>query len=261
VPALELGVAFAESLDRLAGAVARSAEAEYARVEPNPAGELQPSFVILTARVAELIEVAGDAAGDLANGYLLALADEAGVAVQTAGAPRSDPFQRSAGEVLGSIPGKVYLALSQGMALEEALPIGGAAIRSVAETWTRDAARLAIAASVESSDAVKGWRWWSRGTCGACLAFDTGSTYTGPMRAHPNCQCIPEPVIAGIGGLLAALRLTGPERFEEMTEAEQDEALGPELAKLLRADRVAWKRLRRRDPLGRAEEPDVSDLV
>jgi GNAT superfamily N-acetyltransferase len=357
---LELGEAFAGELDRLSDAIVRATEAEYGRLEPDDEGRLQPSFVVAIARIAELLEVGGRSAGELANGYVRALADEAGATVTTgpASAVMVDPFGRTVGEIIGSVPGKVYLALEQGMALEEALPIGGHAMSSIAETWVRDAARIAIGAVVKGNEPVR-WRWWSRGTCGACMALDDGRARgAGFQIVHPNCQCVPEPVVppapldadalaeefgidldisetddiltvsrivvpkaargqgigtramerileyadqAGktvalspatdFGGTLAGLRRfygrlgfrknagrladfrtresmvrdpvmrpTGADRFAAMSRAEQDAALGPETAELVRTGKVELRELVERDPLGRVEQIDLEDV-
>jgi hypothetical protein len=61
--------------------------------------------------------------------------------------------------------------------------------------------------------------------------------------------------------IVHAGRPTGEERFNAMSRAEQDAALGPELAEAVRTGKVKWSELRHRDAEGRAEEPDVGDVV
>lgn len=213
---VELLEAYGAQVDRLAGVATQVALAEYDRVEPDESGELQRSFVIFLARTADNLEALHAIALEQAAGYIAAAGAEAGAPV-AATAPRSledeDPFGRPIGELLGPVASKVYLALSQGMTLDEALEVGRHATSSIAESFVRDASRSALSSSFERSDAIVGFRWVSRGTCGACMGADTGEDLPPgfSLNVHPNCQCIAEPVFEGP---------TFPDRLLSRREAE-----------------------------------------
>jgi hypothetical protein len=55
-------------------------------------------------------------------------------------------------------------------------------------------------------------------------------------------------------------RPTGEERFAAMTRAEQDAALGPETADLVRSGKVKLSELKSTDDRGRAEQADLGDV-
>jgi len=193
---LELLEAFGGQVDRLAGVAETVGEAEWALLEPT---DLQRSFVVFLAKTAPSLEAVQELALEYAGAYLAAAGEEVGQTVQTrppAELRAADPFGRPVGELLGPVAGRVYLALAQGRTMAEALEIGRASVRSIAGSFVRDAARQALSSSFESSDAIVGFRWVSRGTCGACLGMDTGSTLPPgtPLEVHPNCACVAEPV-------------------------------------------------------------------
>ena len=78
----------------------------------------------------------------------------------------------------------------------------------------------------ENDDVVKKWRWVSRqssSTCVVCWSQD-GRTFSlsTPFASHPNCRCVPTPVLDGE----REKYITGPERFETLEESVQREILG-----------------------------------
>lgn len=147
---------------------------------------------------------------------------------------------RPLGEAMGAIPAKVYLALKQGQPMPKALAYGRFAAARFVWTEVMDAANQELTHQMDALPEVRGWRWKSRGTCGACLASDNGTVYptSRPLNRHPNCQCVSEPVIEGAKDTVP--RETGIDRFKDMSVAEQDASLGKGLADLVRDNKVAW---------------------
>jgi hypothetical protein len=139
---------------------------------------------------------------------------------------------------LGASIAKVWHARALGRPLEKALAFGRFSAERFAFTETLDAGRQELTTKIRELPEIEGWRWRSRGTCSACMSADDGRIRgEGFIRPHPYCRCVPEPVFRGrrqIG------RPTGPQRFERLSPAEQNEAVGEEVAQLLRENRVDW---------------------
>lgn len=149
-------------------------------------------------------------------------------------------------EVLSAIPAKVFLAIKLGRSTQDALAFGRFAASRTAVTEVMDAASQELAHQMKESPSVAGWRWKSRGTCGACLAMDSGEvrSVAQPLNRHPYCQCVAEPVVRGVRERVK--RETGHERFEAFPETKQDDLLGKK-ALLLRAGAIAWDDLVSKD--------------
>ena len=145
-------------------------------------------------------------------------------------------------DAMGAIPAKVFLALKQGQPMDKALAYGRFAAARFVWTEVMDAANQELTHQMDALDEVKGWRWKSRGTCGACLASDNGRVYptSRPLNRHPSCQCVSEPVL---DVKERVPRETGIERFKAMPEKQQDASLGKGLADLVRKGAVAWNEL------------------
>lgn len=138
---------------------------------------------------------------------------------------------------LSATPAKVLLALKQGKPLAEALRFGRFAVARLTQTEIMDAARIELQHQLENGDRVKGWRWRSRGTCGACLALDNGSTRKpgDPLEGHPYCQCIQE---VAYSVKERAQRETGHARFAQLDDQAKVAAVGKTAAALLGAGLV-----------------------
>lgn len=143
-------------------------------------------------------------------------------------------------EVLSAIPAKVFLAIKMGRSIDEAVRFGRFAATRAAVTEVMDAASQELTHQMKESPVVAGWRWKSRGTCGACLAMDNGSVLPDgtPLNRHPYCQCVAEPVIKGVKERVK--RPTGHDRFNALSEKQQDVALGEKKANLLRDGAISW---------------------
>ncbi len=69
-------------------------------------------------------------------------------------------------------------------------------IARVAHTAALDAGRAELHAGILAGP-FTGWRWFSRGTCAACLVADNGSDRPegSAMHTHPGCVCVAEPIL------------------------------------------------------------------
>jgi hypothetical protein len=133
----------------------------------------------------------------------------------------------------------VKAALKDGKQPEDALRQEGARAVRLAGMAVLAAPRAALADQIASHPMLVGWQRVTHGGCGACLAAAArGYDRHEPMHVHPHCHCSQEPVVRGVPD--AAPRATGPEIFHRMTTEQQDEALGPDAAQLVRQGRVAW---------------------
>lgn len=127
--------------------------------------------------------------------------------------------------------------------------------RVVGRTELLDAYRdTALRVHSDNLNLVLGWTWLSardRRTCPSCWAMD-GSEFTwstpGPWD-HPQGRCQRIPIVRpwvdlGIGSLEPDDDLpSAREEFDDLTEEEQLEVMGPTRLDLLRSGRVAWSDL------------------
>jgi len=89
--------------------------------------------------------------------------------------------------------------------------------------------RRALLETIDADERFEGQQRVTSGTCGACLALSGTPT----TAVHPGCKCVSQPRVSGVHDLFPVP--TGTELFETKNEAEQDEALGPKAAALVRA--------------------------
>ena len=152
---------------------------------------------------------------------------------------------RDIADALGAVRARFFKNLNEGKPLEAATTSVALAAARTAAFEVMDASTLEMEHQLGELDVVRGWRSRSRGTCGACLARDDGavrgfkSAKTRPPY-HPGCHCIAEPAFDVEDKVE---RRTGRQRFEALSEEEQDAALGADKAKLLRGGLVSWDHL------------------
>lgn len=212
--------------------------------------DLQAAYREAIAAALGMIQLGQTGAVGLARGYVRALGRlEVGEA--TIGPPVGENVGQTADHrplvaALAATPARVFLALKRGRSLAEAIRFGAFSAARVAATEVVDAGRLELEAQIRDTPAIRGWRWRSRGTCAACMSLDNGAVRDGgqPLRGHPFCVCIQEPVFDVAE---TVQRDSGHERFNAMTEAEQDASFGAERAALLRSGRISWADLVARD--------------
>lgn len=89
--------------------------------------------------------------------------------------------------------------------------------------------RNALLEAIDADDRFDGQQRVTSGTCGACLAL-SGTPST---AVHPGCKCVSQPRVSGVADLFPVP--TGSELFAQKSEAEQNDALGPKAAALVRA--------------------------
>lgn len=245
--ALTLGERFHRNIDDLSRRTSAGAARRF-----NP-----PAEVNLGAYFDEFIPVAGGlvgagqgAAATLAGGYFRGLAfaelGEAEIAPTMQGNAGFTADGRALEEALAATRAKCLLGLSRGWKLDQARSFARASIDRFSRTEVVDASSLELTHQMQAHDAVLGWRWRSRGTCGACYALDDGSVRPADrvMERHPNCVCIPEPAFDVEE---TVQRRTGRQRFDDLPFKDQNRLLGTEKAELLRGGLIEWRDLVHRD--------------
>jgi hypothetical protein len=142
----------------------------------------------------------------------------------------------------------VKAALKAGKAPSDALKQEGARAARLAEMAALAAPRAALADQIATHPMLVGWQRVTRGGCGACLAAAArGYDRHEPMHVHAHCHCTAEPVVKDVPD--RAPRATGPEIFHRMTAEQQDKALGPDAAQLVRQGNLAWPDLIATSPM------------
>lgn len=119
-------------------------------------------------------------------------------------------------------------ALADSRPPEEALRIGLARGVRFVGFETVQAGRDALADTIQADERFSGLQRSVRGTCGACMALSA----TENIETHPNCQCVPQPVVRGVRDLHPLP--TGTALFRSLSKPEQEKAVGAEAAQLVR---------------------------
>lgn len=132
----------------------------------------------------------------------------------------------------------VKKALKDGKPPADALAEGQARAVRLAASAVTAAPRAALHDQIQTHSMITGWRRVTSGGCGACLAAAAHPYGHEPMRVHDHCHCTAEPIVRDVPD--HAPRATGPEVFHRMTVEQQDAALGPAAAQLVRQGLVAW---------------------
>lgn len=145
---------------------------------------------------------------------------------------------RSLEEALAPTVISVKVALKDGKSPADALGEGAARAVRLASSAVMAAPRAALHDQIATHPMITGWRRVTTGGCGACLAAAAHPYAHEPMHVHDSCRCSAEPIVRDVPD--RAPRATGPEIFHRMTSAEQDQALGPAAAQLVRQGLVAW---------------------
>lgn len=238
---LALGRAYRDGADRTWRATNQAVLALLAGIDT---ADIGGSFRAVLPNIGAVIRLGQGRAQDLSVAYFRRLAE-----LETGRAAGREPADlvgktvdgRPIGVALAATPAKVVMGLRRGWSTTKALTFARFAFTRTTQTTVMDTARAELRNQMKSPGVV-GWRWRSRGTCGACLALDDGSVRGSGefMRAHPNCECLPEP------GFDVEERIqpeTGRERFMGLPKAEQDALLGHEKAELIRTGAIAWSQL------------------
>lgn len=149
--------------------------------------------------------------------------------------------------------------LGQGRGRAEADMVGRARAVRVAATETVDAGNemLHQVMAFAPDEAVSGWwRMTGNDPCRACLGYATrGKVHTrSRIQIHPNCRCT---MVPALGDLPDVEPLeTGLQKWASMSEAEQDELMGAEVAQMLREGRISFA-----DLVERSRNPDWDDTI
>jgi hypothetical protein len=122
----------------------------------------------------------------------------------------------------------VLSSLKQGDSPDKALALGLVRARRSVAFEAVQTPREALLDAIEEHPRVEGFQRQVAGTCGACMALSGEPN----MEVHPGCQCLPVPKVVGVKEAIAIP--TGTDLFRSLTKPEQDRAVGPEAAELVR---------------------------
>lgn len=187
----------------------------------------------LTSELDELVRVdppAGDYVGVARDGRTLAEAYRSPLIAVLAALKRGDPLQRG-----------LQLGLRRAL-LMIGLDVDHAARRSLQDAMI-------------THERVDGYRRAVAGTCGACIGAAARTYGTGiRFPVHPNCRCVSEPVISGVRDRFP--RPTGAALFAAMAIEEQDQALGPQAAELVRSGEISLE-----DLVGTSPQDTADDFI
>ena len=234
----------------------RAAEGAWERVD---LADLEPTFTDWVGAVSTAVTDAQVRATRLSAAYLTAfLSSELGrrvptVTIDASGYAGTARDGRPLAEAYDTARVGVLVALKDGTPNEQALNAGRVRALRAVELDVMQTARQSLQDAMRAHERVSGYRRAVSGTCGACVAASEGVfSDSAHFEVHPGCQCVPEPRVRGVRDTVP--RLVGAALFASMSEGEQNDALGPETAELVRSGEVALTDLVRRNRL--ATEPD-----
>jgi len=231
-----------ESVKAAAQSLARS---NWARLDPV---DLDASYSAWQTTMVATVRAAQAQSVTASNAYLGAiLVSELGEEVEAVRSPLSDYVGRSRdGRALADALAPplitVKVAIGAGKGITTALREGQTRALRTIGLEVDHAARRSLQDALIGDPRVEGYVRAVRGTCGACLAV-AGRSFDAQVHfpVHPGCACIAEPLIAGVFNRFP--RPTGPELFAAMDESEQDEAVGPAAAELIRSGAISLEDL------------------
>lgn len=143
-------------------------------------------------------------------------------------------------EAWSSPPIKAKVAIGDGKTVEEASSVAQEAALNLVDVDTYHGARGPLAALIGTVSAFEGYRRVTGGSaCGACLGAADGTVFSSDevFQLHANCDCVAEPVVAGVRD--TARRESGQQIFENLSLSEQNARLGVEAAEAVRSGLVA----------------------
>lgn len=136
----------------------------------------------------------------------------------------------------GATLGENPLTIARRMTRVADVPLARA--RTIARTEAMRAYRGSQVETWSTIEAVEGWVWVSAAdanTCAACLAMHgTEHPTTDELESHPNCRCVPAPLVPGV----RVVERTGAQIIRSMDEAELTRRVGPTRARLLRGGQL-----------------------
>lgn len=244
---LSLGIttAYRERWESIKTAAQGLARVGWGRLDP---ANLDASYSAWQTTMAATVRAAQAQAVSASNGYLSAyLASELEKEVEAARSPLGDYVGlsrdgRPLTDALASPLIAVKVALKAGKDLSTALREGQTRALRTIGLEVDHAARQSLQSALVVDRHVEGYRRAVRGTCGACLgaasrSFDAHVHFP----VHPGCACVTTPIVRGVPDLFPVP--TGAQLFAAMSEREQNEALGPEAAELVRAGAISLEEL------------------
>lgn len=140
--------------------------------------------------------------------------------------------------------------LSVGEPPEQALSYGlNRALRMTAHEAVQTP-REALLDAVEADERLGGWQRAVAGTCAACMALSGESAPH--FEVHPGCQCLPLPTVRGVPERVALP--TGAALFARMNAKEQEKAVGPTAAEVIREGKADLKDFVAHSPQARQDD-------
>lgn len=166
------------------------------------------------------------------------------------GAPLTELFERIAPDTVGAARNTLVEGMVAGLnprvigaELDDVLQVPLWRAQTIARTEILRSFRAASIATYRAhDDSVSGWEWLSAldsRTCVVCWAMH-GSVHpvTEPFASHPNCRCVPVPIVNG-----QRLLRPGAEEFAKLPESRQRETLGPKAFEMYRDGRLTLSQL------------------
>lgn len=153
---------------------------------------------------------------------LVAIPVEPFVGVSRDGRPLTEALRSPIIGVLG--------ALKAGKSSSEALNLGLVRAKRMVGFEAVQTGRDALLDAIGEDARTDGHARSVSGTCAACMAL---SGTSGPkFEVHPGCECIPVPTVSGVTDRFPLP--SGASLFAALTKPEQEKAIGPEAAALVR---------------------------
>jgi hypothetical protein len=239
--ALSLTDAYRERVQEIHRLLAAQAKLGWSRIDTD---DLEASYPQWKALALAACSAAQREAVRVTNGYLTGFLTAELGEFSIARQPDGDYIgvYRDGGPIPLDGPRITVLSLlKRGDSLERAMRAGLDRALRILSTALDHAADQALLEGIDQDERFEGWQRAVRGTCGACLGHATGPSGGLRFPKHPHCKCVSEPRVAGIRDRFP--RPTGKELFAAMTRAEQDEAIGPEVAEKVRAGDVTLAEL------------------
>lgn len=224
-------------LSALTKGAQRQARSDWQRLEWN---NLSSSYVPIGDAIAQAIERAQTEAVYLSAGYLGAfLTSELGERVTPPTvSPKTYVGKSFGGQPLRATLDKPLIAVL--VAIREGQPnplgLGLRSLMANVDLDVKQAARQMLIDEIAGDKRMAGFQRAIRGTCPVCESA-AGDYGTIQFPVHPGCQCVNEPIVHTANNQNEK-RLSGEQRFNTLSYAEQDQLLGPDVAQLLRDGRI-----------------------
>lgn len=255
--ALQVTDRYREKVRLLRGVGQRTVQRHWSLLNPDDLDRTGSHFAEVTATaLTEVQRAAARLSGAYVAGFVAVELRQHPQHPQTDGPVGVSRAGKSLAEALAGTVPAIKSSIATGTAMDVAV---AAALASATRNAGEDAAytaRSALTDAMTAEDRIVGWQRVTSGGCGACLALADGELMPDDtdIEVHDFCACSAEPVVAGATNDVA--RPTGREMFDGMPKDQQDQALGPAVAQLVRDGQVPFH-----DLIGRSPMDAMPDMV